>query len=375
MLLFLATLAASPAVAEAPTAVAPVQFSIVALPERAGRFTYQRSRLDDKTSPASVRADYEALDKPGDPWIAVHLMPTGRVAEAVAVEALAQAFEESLRGSAALTKIVALRRSPIQVDAPDPPSLYAHRRIGATRGWTPPLSRGSRQSFTYVDRDGQLERHAGLVFHRHLFDIDVRVRVAAEDMGQSEFDALADEAAREIVPRLDLRNFGDCGVGGRADNCAPDEAGAAVAAGVQHVLARAPGAAPQSQPAPLHIRPLSEAEVPKPLAIPGDWVVCSADAISPDGSQLLFALSEPMDIARRPDWQERLRNDRPFAGVLQAAGGTKTDEAFVWCSPARADSTLAAEEMERHLPRFVEKQKRDGGYEQVKRVAGSWRLD
>jgi hypothetical protein len=75
--------------------------------------------------------------------------------------------------------------------------------------------------------------------HRQLADIEVRVRIAAEQMDQASFDALADDAARQIVPKIDVRNFGRCPQPVRETNCAPDEASATDAApisGIQHAL-------------------------------------------------------------------------------------------------------------------------------------------
>ena len=217
----------------------PLDKVVVALPQKAGIFVHERSRVGTPEVREGVDADYGVPSKSGDPWIRVTIVPDARVDDASAVAAQAQALEAQVRGNRAYAKLQAKPAVPITVDAPALPSLYANGRIGATRGWQPPVSVGSRQAFTYMDRDGQLTRDVGLVFHRHMADITLRVRVAADDMGEAEFQALADAAAREIVPRLDIRNFGECPGGVRESNCAPDEASAPDAApvsGVQHTL-------------------------------------------------------------------------------------------------------------------------------------------
>jgi hypothetical protein len=211
--------------------------SIVVLPEKAGIFVHERSRIGTPEVRDGVDADYEAPGKPGDVWIRVIVVPDGRTDDTASVAAQEQALTEQMRNTSAFVGLQALPATPITVDAPERGSLYANSRLGATRGW--PVSIGSRQSFTYMDRDGQQTRQAGLVFHRHMAGIRLMVRVAAEDMGQAEFDALADEAARQIVPRLDIRNFGECPVMKLQANCARDEAsatGAAPISGVQHAL-------------------------------------------------------------------------------------------------------------------------------------------
>jgi hypothetical protein len=211
----------------------------VVLPEKAGIFVHERSRAGPPEVPGGVDADYEAVGKPGDPWIRVLVVPNGRVGEADAVAAQALALVQGMRGNHAFVNLQALDAAPITVEAPGRGSLYANSRGGVTRGWKLPVSVGRRQSFTYMDRDGEQTRHAGLVFHRQLADIEVRVRIAAEQMDQASFDALADDAARQIVPKIDVRNFGRCPQPVRETNCAPDEASATDAApisGVQHAL-------------------------------------------------------------------------------------------------------------------------------------------
>ena len=171
-------------------AILALSSAIVALPERAGRFTHERSRIDDKKTPASVVADYEDLKGPGDLWIAVRVVPHAGIEEREAVAALAQAFDEGLYGNPALYERQSLPAAPI--------------RIGALEG--------TRQSFTYRGRDGDAMRHAGLMFHRDGFDIDVRVRIERATYTQARFDAVADEAARQIVPNIALcgQPAGDC---------------------------------------------------------------------------------------------------------------------------------------------------------------------
>ena len=240
MTLLLATLdGGALAPVPSPALKSAIDRSIVVLPERAGIFVYERSRVGTPEVREGVDADYDVPGKRGDPWIRVMVVPNGRVDETNSVAAQALALQQKMRETQAYVKLQFLPAASITVEAPGRASLYANSRGGATQGWTPPISVGGRQSFIYMDRDGQLTRDAGLVFHRQMADITVRVRVAADDMGQAEFDALADAAARQIVPKLDIRNFGQCPGPVRETNCAPDEASAPDAApitGVQHVL-------------------------------------------------------------------------------------------------------------------------------------------
>jgi hypothetical protein len=234
---------ASAAVPSAPPERPLLDKSIVAVPTRAGRFTIGRSSTDRHDALAGVRANYHVAGAVRGPTIIVRAIPRGRVAAGAAVSALATRFERGLRGTPGIRDLVALPRTRIDVELPGA-SLYHHTNGYHTRGFKLPEG-GLRQSFTYMDTDGVAVRTAMLVFHRRLFDIQVRVGAAASAMSQAEFDALADEAARTLVPALDIRNFGRCANRQREDNCAGSEAGARWAApvqGVAHALVYPPGA-------------------------------------------------------------------------------------------------------------------------------------
>lgn len=70
---------------------------------------------------------------------------------------------------------------------------------------------GMRQSFRF-SHNGVPVRSQGYVFYRHLFGFKVRITAPVAAMDDAAFDALADTATRTLVPRIDVRNFGECGV-------------------------------------------------------------------------------------------------------------------------------------------------------------------
>lgn len=72
------------------------------------------------------------------------------------------------------------------------------------------LSRGRRQSFGFT-REGVRMRSLGYVFYRNLFFFKVRLTAPESAIGEAEFRALGDAAARTLVPAMDVQNFGDCG--------------------------------------------------------------------------------------------------------------------------------------------------------------------
>lgn len=69
---------------------------------------------------------------------------------------------------------------------------------------------GLRESFT-LEVQGTPQRSAAFTFYRNLYLFKLRISVPAADMAQEDFDRVADDAARHIVPRIRVMNFGTCG--------------------------------------------------------------------------------------------------------------------------------------------------------------------
>ncbi len=69
---------------------------------------------------------------------------------------------------------------------------------------------GLRQSFRYTFNDVPV-RSLGYVFYRHLFAFKVRITAPLDSMDDATFEALADTATRTLVPRIDVKNYGQCG--------------------------------------------------------------------------------------------------------------------------------------------------------------------
>jgi hypothetical protein len=72
-------------------------------------------------------------------------------------------------------------------------------------------SYGLRQSFSFR-HDGVPVRSRGYVFYRHLFGFKVRITAPVGAMDEAAFETLADNATRTLVPRIEVKNFGQCGI-------------------------------------------------------------------------------------------------------------------------------------------------------------------
>ena len=228
---------ALPALAADPLPPRPlVDRSLVSLPEQAGRFALGRSHASQDPA-EGVRANYHVAGTERGPTIIVRAIPRGRLHEERAVDEAMAAFEREFLAAPGRREAMALPRRLLSIEPVDA-SLYRNTPGLHTRGFHADHV-GSRQSFTSVEEDGVAVRTAVLVFHRHLYDIRVRVSAPAASMPQEAFDRLADEAAAALAPALDIRNFGRCTSRPRQDNCAATETSlrnAPPATGVVHVL-------------------------------------------------------------------------------------------------------------------------------------------
>lgn len=211
----------------------------ISLPKRAGAYALEKSKYDPERMDAGVHASYLLEDAPGHFTISLYVYPMGRAEEAQVVDAEIDEVEQAIRGRDDYSKIKAGPRTTFVVDAPAPSALPndkngREQRIlmtsavekpptdAASAAKEPSLSEalvdaraptqstGRRQGFTY-EYKGLPVRSAGLVFYRHLYGIKLRISSPSDAMDQATFDALVDATARALVPKLDIRNFGQCG--------------------------------------------------------------------------------------------------------------------------------------------------------------------
>lgn len=211
----------------------------ISLPESVGDYSLARVGYDPAQFAAGVSGAYELKGAPEPFTITLFVYPQGRSAEKAAVESQMAEVEDAIRQRDDYSKIVAGPRAPFVVEAPKPSALPNEKNGRKQRILTmqpvkvaaetatddenepslvellkeaspPPQSTGLRQGFSF-DHKGEGVRSAGFVFYRHLYNIKLRISAPSAAMDQATFDKLVDATARALVPKVDIRNFGQCG--------------------------------------------------------------------------------------------------------------------------------------------------------------------
>ncbi len=222
-----------------PKAQQFVDRTYVEVPKTAGPFVLLGTSYDAKEFSTGVATEWKTAAGSPSLRIDVFVYPQGRADEAEAVagsmgEVEAAIAEAEKRGIYSKSKLEG--RAPFVVVRPDPTVLNDGKKPKAAFDSTPlpesklevagdskdpmlkalaesqpsPNNHGLRQNIS-LDRDGGTWRSAAFVFYRHLFLFKVRISVPVEEMSQQDFDRLADSAAREVVPRINVVNYGACG--------------------------------------------------------------------------------------------------------------------------------------------------------------------
>lgn len=229
---------ALPAVSADP---APAQFldsSVISFPGVVGDYTLGDVLYDPAAWQWGATSKWAVNGAPAALLLSVFVYPLGRMDEQAAVTRQLDDIEQQLQAAVAqgtYSDVVAGERAPFEVVRPasalarddgeeerdidvvpkpalaiEPadgtdPFLAALAEVGAST-----TSRGQRQSYTFKLR-GTPVRSLGYVFYRHLFAFKVRVTAPEDSMDQATFEALADTAARNLVPRIQVVNYGQCG--------------------------------------------------------------------------------------------------------------------------------------------------------------------
>lgn len=212
----------------------------VEVPKQAGPYTLVGTQYDPAEFAYGVSTRWKAPGAPDSLTLDMFVYPLGQAEESEAVkrsmdEVDAGIAEYARQGvyahvqTGARTPFVVVRPEPSAMDdgkTPKPPfdpipkeELVA--RPSADAAGDPMMQAlagtlGSRNShglreIIALDYDGAPNRSAAFAFYRHLYLFKLRISVPAKDMAQEDFERLVDDAARQLVPRVDVMNFGTCG--------------------------------------------------------------------------------------------------------------------------------------------------------------------
>jgi hypothetical protein len=250
---FALALSSDPAAAtdDAPNTIAmpATQFvdkTYVSLPKTVGDYSLLHSAFDPEQLAAGVSSTYALEGAPEQFTISLFVYPQGRSDVKAAVEAQIAEVEQAIREQGQYTKVEAGPRTAFVIAAPAPTALPNQRNGREQRVLSgPPVkvsaeaidndydndndkdneptleqllqdskaplhSAGRHQNFTYAYQGANV-RSAGLVFHRNLYNLKLRISAPADVVNAARFGALVEATARALVPKVDIRNFGLCG--------------------------------------------------------------------------------------------------------------------------------------------------------------------
>jgi len=177
----------------------PHQFvdqSIVTYPKSPGPYRLVHDDYDPAHYADGVSLDYTRSDLPGL-RLSIYVYPRGRAVDTQAVADAMTEIESEIRAIEQRKTYSHLQfGNAVDFDVAAPPSPAP--TVGLKRALTMTVDGTPSQSLAYV-------------FYRNLFLISVRATAPAAAASPADFTAVVDQAVRDLVPIMDIRNFGTCG--------------------------------------------------------------------------------------------------------------------------------------------------------------------
>ena len=216
--------------------------SVVTYPTSLGHYSLVKSTYDPADVINGIGLDYELTDGPHELQFNIYVYPLGRAETPKAVDDAMIEMEGEIRtleqrktySDVKFNDVVAfdvaeppssLFESKDKADADttgekpnktsEPPSgkqdADSQAIIDVLRASLPPKRTvGRKRSLTLTAHDRPSQSLA-YVFYRNLFLISVRATEPVNTQTPDEFNALVDRAVQDLVPTMDIQNFGTCG--------------------------------------------------------------------------------------------------------------------------------------------------------------------
>jgi len=170
--------------------------SIITYPKSPGPYRLIRNDYDPAHFSDGVSLVYTRTDLPGL-QLNIYVYPRGRAEESQAVTGAMAEIETEIRAIEQQKTYSQLHFSPaVNFDVALPPSPT--KIAGRKRALTMTVEGTPSQSLAYV-------------FYRNLFLISVRATAPAAAVSAADFNAVVNHAVQDLVPTVDIRNFGTCG--------------------------------------------------------------------------------------------------------------------------------------------------------------------
>ena len=211
-----------------------IESSHVVAPEQVGDFLLEASSYDEKNKFAGAGFRY-ALKDHQELRVDVYVYPSGRAPQEQAIASGMVEFKDGIQQAqqaGMYRDLETLSEGDFPLEAPTEPAEPATagsaqdakllKAIASTRT----VGKRLRMRNTMVNGGFPMFSN-GYLFHRQLYFFKVRVSASRDRIDQAQFDALADRAARTLVPAIEVANIGGCA---NAEividiNAKPDEAG------------------------------------------------------------------------------------------------------------------------------------------------------
>jgi hypothetical protein len=208
------TVSAKPKQPPAP-ARAYIETSYLTAPRTAGAFQLTRSKYDPAAKSAGAGFHYAMTAHP-ELVIDVFVYPAGRHDTATALADGLAAFRRDMASAVTegtYSRLDELTHAPFvlggkaaRASAPANGVDAAVQATIAESERTP----GEKLQLDLRLQDGLRLFSNGYLFYKQLYYFKVRVSAAKDDIAQDRFDMLADQAARTLVPAIQVANVGGC---------------------------------------------------------------------------------------------------------------------------------------------------------------------
>lgn len=195
-----------------------VEASYISAPRVVADFNLERSSYDPAAKLAGAGFLYRSSKEP-QATASVFVYPAGRVGQAEAVESGMQALHGELKQAVAagiyaqmqelgeepfpLAAYVAPGKGTTAIDTAVIQTMAKAEQIHGTR---------LRLSMQHVSSNQPLHSNAYL-FYKQLYYVKLRISADQASMSREAFDALADRAARSLIPAVQVANVGGCAAG------------------------------------------------------------------------------------------------------------------------------------------------------------------
>lgn len=194
-----------------------IEASYLIAPRKLGRFTLENASFDPANKYAGAGFRYLA-DGHQETRIDVYVYPAGRMPAAQALQHGLDLFEQDMRTAAEAGVYANVAAGPVVEFAIEPP---------AQAGRKPPANDFDAKVAAALADAGRLDgRKVGItldlkpqgwpmfssmhLFYKQLYFFKVRASAAQQRIAIDDFNALADEAARQLVPAIEAAHVGAC---------------------------------------------------------------------------------------------------------------------------------------------------------------------